>query len=316
MSTITQIEYIVAVDKYRHFGRAAAAVHISQPTLSMQIQKVEEDLGYPLFDRARKPILATEQGKAFIAQAKVLLREHLKLQEIAKVKNNEISGDFRLGIIPTLSAYLLPRFVEEFSKQYPKVNLSIDELRTEHILAELEEDKLDAGILATPLGKAGLTEKPLFYESFQLYLSAHHPLLKRVRIEEEDLDAAEMWLLKDGHCLRTQIIRFCSLRSEASVFKNIHFEGASLETLRLLIKNSRGYTLVPKLFTLSLAEAEQRNHVRDFEKPVPTRQISLVFRREHWKAQIHVALEKLIRESVPRELQCLNDRKQQLLKIS
>lgn len=305
MPSLTQIEYIVAVEKLRHFGKAAKACHISQPTLSMQIQKVEEEIGFPLFDRLQKPVLPTEKGRRFIDQAKVLAHEHQKLLEISRMDEKEISGEFRLGIIPTLAAYVIPLFIEEFSKRYPRVRLMIDEMKTGGIIDALRDDRLDAGILATPLGEAGLKEKPLFYEPFQLYLSPKHSLLKKKKITQEDLDGGQMWLLQDGHCFRNQIVRFCSLRGKGGAFKNVHFEGGSLETLRHIVKNSCGYTLIPQLLAASLPSEEKRDHVREFEKPVPTREVSLIYRRDQWKLDILQVLEKTLLEKTPPELRVL-----------
>lgn len=315
MPSLTQIEYIVAVEKLRHFGKAAKACHISQPTLSMQIQKVEEELNFPIFDRLQKPVLPTEKGRRFIEQAKVLLHEHQKLLQISKQDENTVSGEFRLGIIPTLTPYVIPLFIEEFSKRYPRVQLTIDELKTDSIVQALREDRLDAGILATPLHEEGLKEKPLFYEPFLLYLSPGHPLLKKKAITQDDLDGNEMWLLQDGHCFRNQMIRFCSLNKKQGIFKNIHFEGGNLETLKQIVKNSRGYTLIPWLLGLTLSPAERQNHVREFEKPIPTREISLIYRRNQWKLDILQALEKTLLEKTPAELR--NTSKQQtVLKIN
>lgn len=315
MPTLTQIEYIVAVEKLRHFGKAAKACHISQPTLSMQIQKVEEEVGFLLFDRLQKPILPTEKGRRFIEQAKILAREHQKLIQISRQDENEISGEFRLGIIPTLTAYVIPLFIEEFSKRYPHVELTIDELKTDSIVTALREDRLDVGILATPLGEEGLKEKNLFYEPFQLYLSPSHPLLKKKMIAHNDLNGSEMWLLQDGHCFRNQMIRFCSLNKKQGVFKNIHFEGGNLETLKQIVKNSRGCTLIPWLLAHTLPEQELKNHVREFEKPVPTREISLIYRRNQWKLDILQALEKILLEKIPPALNKIQNQPHMAIKV-
>ncbi|MGZ3723386.1 MAG: LysR substrate-binding domain-containing protein, partial [Bdellovibrionales bacterium] len=211
MPSVSQLEYIVAVEKHRHFGKAAEQCHVSQPTLSMQIQKVEEEIGFPIFDRIKKPVVPTAKGLKFIAQAKVLLHEHLKLMDISKNQSEEMSGELRLGVIPTIAPYLLPLFIESFSKEYPNIHLIIDELKTDTIIQLLREDSLDAGILATPLHESGLRERPIFYEPFYLYVAKNHPLNARKRIKEDDLHGDEMWLLQDGHCLRNQVARFCSL---------------------------------------------------------------------------------------------------------
>jgi LysR family hydrogen peroxide-inducible transcriptional activator len=315
MPSLTQLEYIVAVDKHKHFGKAADDCHVTQPTLSMQIQKVEEEIGYPLFDRLKKPVAATAKGQRFIAQAKVLLHEHHKLMDLSRQQGDELSGDLRLGVIPTIAPYLLPLFIESVSKQFPKVQLTVDELKTETIIKMLKEDQLDAGILATPLHENGIKEKPIYYEPFYLYVSKSHPLNARKRIKEDDLQGHDMWLLADGHCFRQQIVRYCSLKNGEGVFPNVQFEGGNIDTLRNIIRKSQGYTLVPALFVESLSESEKRDYVRPFESPVPTREVSLVYRRDQWKSDILAALEEGIRKKLPAELREHDPKRQEILAI-
>lgn len=302
MPSLTQLEYIVAVEKLRHFGRAAEECHVTQPTLSMQIQKAEDEIGYPLFDRLKKPIVPTLKGQRFIAQAKVLLHEHRKLIDLSRAQGAELNDELRIGVIPTIAPYLLPLFIEAFSKGYPKVHLNIDELKTETILQMLKDDALDAAILATPLHEPGLRERPLYYEPFSLYVSKSHALNARKRIREDDLAVEDMWLLEDGHCFRQQIVRWCSLQTRDGVFTNVRFEGGNIDTLRQLVRKSRGYTLVPALLIETLPESERREFVRDFEKPQPAREVSLVYRRDQWKADVLKALEETIVASVPEAL--------------
>lgn len=308
MPTLTQLEYIIAVDRERHFGKAARACHVSQPSLSAQIQKVEEELGFVLFDRLKKPVLPTERGRAFIEQARIVLHEQQKLLEIASADANVPSGNFRLGIIPTIAPYLLPLFIEAFSQAYPRVLLKVDELKTENILRELNDDALDAAILATPLHEEGLRERRLYYEPFHLYVGKEHKLAVHKKVREDELDAAEMWLLQDGHCFRQQASKICSRKNEKSVFANIEFEGGNLETLRYLIREGRGYTLVPELFVTTLSAAERQTHVRDFATPVPSREVSLVFRRNQWKSDILKAIELTVKAALPLHMTAALDR--------
>lgn len=311
MLSLTQMEYIVAVDKLRHFGRAADSCHVTQPTLSMQIQKVEEEIGYPLFDRLKKPVTPTAKGLKFIHQARALLHEHTKLMDLSKHQGTEVSGELRLGVIPTVAPYLVPLFLEKFSRRFPQVQLTIDELKTSAIIEALRDSTLDAGLLATPVQEPGFKERPLYYEGFSLYVSKQHLLSSRKRIKEDDLSASEMWLLADGHCFRNQIVRYCSLKNSEGVYPNVQFAGGNLDTLRNLIRNSRGYTLVPALFVDSLPEVERRDYVRELEKPVPTREISLVYRKDQWKSDILKALEAVIRERLPKSLSQKHDPKGQ-----
>lgn len=309
MPTLTQMQYIIAVEKFRHFGEAAEACHVSQPSLSQQIQKVEEEIGVVIFDRLKKPVLPTEKGKRFIEQAKVVLKENQKLMDLSQKEGTEVSGDFRLAIIPTLAPYLLPLFVDSFSTGFPKVNLKVDELKTETILQQLKEDMLDGAILAGPIGDSRIKETVLFYESFSLYVSKEHPLSDRKRISEDDLDGSDMWLLQDGHCLRNQVVKICSLKNESGVYKNVRFEGGNLETLRYLVRKTRGYTLIPQLFVDTLSESEKRDFVREFFNPAPSREVLLISRRDHWKTDILKGIEEAIRKNLPKNIKTVIDRK-------
>jgi LysR family hydrogen peroxide-inducible transcriptional activator len=227
-----------------------------------------------------------------------------------------MSGELRLGVIPTIAPYLLPLFIESFSKEYPRIHLVIDELKTESIVQMLRDDTLDAGIMATPLHESGLRERPIFYEPFYLYVAKNHALNARKRIKEDDLHGDEMWLLQDGHCLRNQVARFCSLKgTDHTVFPSVRFEGGNIDTLRNIIRKSAGYTLVPYLFVETLSEAERRDYVREFEKPVPSREVSLVYRRDQWKSDLLQALQNTIAQRLPADLKISNAKKQTILAI-
>jgi LysR family transcriptional regulator, hydrogen peroxide-inducible genes activator len=317
MPTLTQLEYVLAVDKHRHFGKAAQACHISQPTLSQQIQKLEDELGVIVFDRIQKPVIPTEDGERMIAQAKVVVREHERLLHLTRVGAQGVQGEFRLGIIPTVSSDLVPLFVERFAQVFPAVELYVEELKTDTILSELRNDRLDAGILATPLPQPqGYKVHPLYYEAFALYLAEGHPLLKKRTLSATDLDGSEMWMLADGHCFRNQIVNFCSLpRGKESVLKNVHFQSGGLDTLRRLVLESRGYTMLPSLMTRRMGQVERERHLRSFRSPEPTREISLVYRRDHWKLGIIAAIEKTIGQSLPEDVDRQRASRHQVLEI-
>jgi LysR family hydrogen peroxide-inducible transcriptional activator len=301
MPTLTQLEYLLAVEKHRHFGKAAASCHVSQPTLSQQIHKLEAELDLVVFDRIQKPVIPTEAGRRFLEQARVVLREQERLLRFARRGGRGVSGEFRLGTIPTVATNLVPLFVGEFARAFPKVSLYIEELKTETILTELQHDRLDGALLATPLAQNGLNQRPLYYEPFLLYLSPRHPLLEKKTLTAADLDGSEMWMLQDGHCFRTQIVKFCSLpRERATVFKNIHFQSGSLDTLRNVVRRNRGYTMIPAMMAEALDPEEQIAQVRPFRAPTPAREISLVTRRDHWKESIVEAIARTIRSGLPR----------------
>lgn len=298
--TLTQLEYLVALDQHRHFGKAARACHVSQPTLSMQIQKLESDLGVVFFDRSHQPLLPTNEGVALINQARTVLSEARRLTQLSKEDSHEVKGELRLGVIPTIAPYLIPLFLEKLSRQYPKLSLSIDELQTHQIINALEVETLDVGLLATPLKTGGLEEQKLFLEPFSLFVRKAHPLAKKKAVSEDDLDGSQMWLLSEGHCLRSQILRFCSLRSSHSVLKNVRIEAGNLETLQRLVESGSGYTLLPWL--ASRQRFSDQTQVVPFRSPVPQRQVSLVWRRTQLKRKAIEALAQTIMQSLPSEL--------------
>lgn len=304
MITLTQLEYVLAIDKFRNFGRAAKACFITQPTLSMQLKKLEEDIGFPVFDRTKKPILPTEGGKAFITQTRVVIDEWKRLSLIgSKGEGKELSGDLHIAVIPTLAPYWIPLFLEGFSRAYPKIHLRIDEMQTHQILKALDSDEIDAALLVTPLGHKNLHEDPIFYEPFYLWVRKDHELADRSRVAEGDLDGNQIWLLNEGHCFRNQMIRICSLAKKTSIFKNVIFESGNLETLKRLVERSGGYTLIPHL---ALPERAPKGiEVKSFRKPIPSREVSIVYRRLQWKAPLIQALRTELVRSVPPELRGL-----------
>lgn len=300
MPSITQLEYIIAVADYRHFAKAAKSCNISQPTLSQQISKAEDELGRRIFDRDKKPVLVTQDGMMIIDQARTILREHRKLSEFSKQHSGELAGPFRVGVIPTVSSMLVPCFVEDFCKRYPKVQLFIDELPTESLTKNLQRDQLDAAILATPLNLDGFQEEPLYYETFKIYASKGHALMKKKSCNRKDLDGSDIWLLRDGHCFRDQIVKYCSIRiDEAAQERNVHFQGGNLETLQRLIARGHGYTLIPAFMTSTMSKDELKNHVTHFISPEPAREISIVTHRNKWKNKFVEAIRRSILDNLP-----------------
>lgn len=315
MPTLSQLTYILTVERTRHFGRAAKECCVSQPSLSMQIQKVEDELGFSIFDRNKKPVMPTERGMRFILQARKVIIEHEKLLHLSREDVSIVSGAFRLGIIPTLMPYILPKFIADFSSSYPSVRLKVDELKTKDIISQLRNDSLDAGILATPLSEDGIRERPLFYEPFYLFANKDHALLHEASIDPNSIHQQDIWLLEDGHCFKNQVTNFCSLKEKAGVYPNVSFEGGNLETLRYLVKESRGFTLVPYLFANNLTQFERDEMIRPFRSPFPTREVSIVFYRDQWKMDIIDALESVIRRSLPKELSSVRDGQQKIIPI-
>ncbi len=301
--TLTQLSYIAAVAQYRNFGKAAKSCFVSQPTLSMQIQKLEEELEVTLFDRSKKPVEPTAMGQKIIDQTQIVLQEALRIEELIKAEKGEISGSFKLGIIPTLASYLLPLFLERFTTNYPNVKLIVEELQTKQIIHQLKEDVIDAGILVTPLKIQGIIEKPIFNEPFLAYLSPGHPLLSLNTISDKDLSLDDIWLLNEGHCFRDQAIEVCKkIKGNNPLRKNLVFESGNLETLKRLVDQRFGYTLLPWLAIMGISAAEKKKKIRVFKAPIPIREVSVVYSRSFLKKSIIEALYKDIVTSLPKEL--------------
>lgn len=299
--TLIQLEYIIAVDTYRNFVLAAQHCFVTQPTLSMQIQKLEDNLGVKLFDRSRQPVVPTEIGLQVIAQARVILNETERLKELIKVFSNEVSGELRIGVIPTVAPYLLPQIIPAFTKKYPNVQLVVWEYTTDQIIQNLKIGLLDCGILATPLEERTLNEIPLFYESFVAYLSASNLLIDKEVIDQSDINFEEIWLLNEGHCMRNQVLNFCQRKKAALNNKQFEYNTGSVETLKKMVDVNTGITILPQLSLSDLSE-EQLSRVRSFTSPIPVREISIVTQRSFLKRSVIKALEKEILEAVPKEM--------------
>ncbi|RYF12462.1 MAG: LysR family transcriptional regulator, partial [Flavobacteriales bacterium] len=207
--TLVQLEYIVAVDTYRSFVSAADKCFVTQPTLSMQVQKLEEFLGVKIFDRSRQPVTPTEIGSQIIAQARIVLQENSKIKEIISNQEQEITGELKIGIIPTVAPYLLPQVIAAMLGKYPDLKLLIWEYTTEDIIHHLKTGVIDCGILATPLIDTNITEQPLYYETFVGYVSKNSKLYKKKAIDAEDFEEENIWLLNEGHCMRSQVLNIC-----------------------------------------------------------------------------------------------------------
>lgn len=305
MPTLTQLEYLLAVNEERHFGRAAEKCFISQPSLSAQIKKVEDELGIVIFDRSKKPIMVTLDGEQVLQQALVVMKEHKKLFSVASNVGDEIRGHLELGIIPTLAPYLLPLFIKKFSHRFPKVHLKIKEYETETLIKLLNQDTLDAALLVTPLGEEQIVERHLFFEPFFAYLPDNHKFLKKKTIDVKELKEERLWLLDEGHCFREQMLKVCSFGKGHRALHNIEFSSGSLETLVGLVKGGDGYTLLPELATLRLDKKEIKNNLIPFKKPMPSREVSIVHSRLFLKEKIIEALEETIIECLPKSLKSL-----------
>jgi len=294
---LQQLEYIVAVDKHRHFQRAADECCVTQATLSMMIKKLEEELEVILFDRSKQPVVPTETGKGIILQAKVILKETSYLRQLANDTKAEVKGQIRIGIIPTLAPYLLPLFLYNLLKNNPQLKVKISELNTNQIVEQLEKDHLDVGILATPINIEGLKEYPLFYEKLVVFVSDKETTLKKKFILPEEIDVNRLWLLEEGHCLRSQMMNLCELRKKNSDFSNLEYEAGSIESLLKIVEMNNGITVVPELAVINFSE-KQKSQIREFKAPVPVREISLVTYRHFVKTKLLEVLADEIKTGV------------------
>ena len=311
--TLTQLEYILAVEQYRHFGRAAKSCSVTQPTLSMQIQKLEDELGEIIFDRSKNPILPTQLGLKIITQARLVIKEHKKIYGLIELDSKELSGSLSLGIIPTLCPYLLPFFLEDFMQEYPNVKLSIKEMQTPDIIKALEDDSLDAAILVTPLKHSQIIERKLFTEQFHIFTSKLHPFFSRKEIKMSDLKGQTPWLLEEGHCLRDQVLNICKIR-KISARSDLIFEGGSLETLINLVNHGNGSTLIPEISTFYYSKF--KNMIKPITAPTPLREVSIVHSRIFLKEKIIDAVEKSILKKLPNTLISNKNKAQNVVKIS
>lgn len=300
--TLTQLSYIVAVDKYRHFATAAEKSFVTQPTLSMQIHKLEDELGITIFDRSKSPVIPTEIGEKIIEQAKTILKESKELSDIANFKENELKGTFKVGIIPTVAPYLVPLFLRSFLKKYPQVNLVFEELLTQEVIEKLGNDQLDAGIIATPTDQSFIYTEDLFVEPFLGYLSHGHPLIAKEKLSVDDLDRTNIWLLNEGHCFRDQAVKLCKENTKKNNSSPIEFKSGNLETLKRLVEQNFGMTLLPWTAVQEFDSNCVNAIIKEFEDPVPSRKLRLIFGRKHLKQTIISAFKESICSSVPKAL--------------
>ncbi len=310
--TITQLEYIVAVDTYRSFVSAAEKCFVTQPTLSMQVQKLEDTLGVKIFDRSKQPVMPTEIGSEIISQARIALSESEKIKEIITDRKKELSGELKVGIIPTIAPYILPKILHGFIDKYPQVKLIVWEKTTEQIVQELKQGTIDCGILSTPLHESNLTELPVFYENFVAYVSKNSKLSKKKNIVPDDIDMEEIWILNEGHCMREQVLNICQRRKSTQGFKHFEYNTGSVETLKRMVDENSGATILPELALADLSD-KQLDKVRYFKSPEPAREVSIVIQRNFLKRRMIEALKAEITEFLPKRMK--SKKKKELMDI-
>lgn len=297
--TIQQLEYILAVDQCRHFAKAAEFCRVTQPTLSMMIQKLEDELGIKLFDRSVQPVKPTAAGVKVIAQARSVLHQAALIKDIVKEEEQSLKGAFRLAVLPTIAPYLLPRFLQHLAEQHKELDIRIQEMQTAPTLAALQNGEIDAAIIANEPLESNLEGTLLFYEEFFCYVSKKEAVYRKNLIRTADISDERLWLLDEGHCFREQLMRFCQ-REQVKLHQAAYHLG-SLETFMHMVESGYGMTFIPELATLQLCP-EQKDLVRTFAIPRPTREIYFVTRKDFVRFALSKLLIEHIRESVPKEM--------------
>lgn len=299
--TFTQLEYIISLNIHKQFSLAAEKCYVTQPTLSMQIQKLEDELGVKIFDRTKQPVTVTQAGQEVIAYARKIIAERDELLQSISDKKDIVNGELRVGIIPTLAPYLLPLFIPLFTKKYPKIKLVFNEVTTDLLVRDLKEGALDAGILVTPLYDKGIREDVLFYEELMVYTSKKSDLIGKEYILSKDINPDKLWLLEEGHCFRSQVMNFCELRKNSLHGSLFEYEAGSLETLIRLVDVTDGVTFLPELATLNLG-VKQLRQLKLFKAPKPMREVSLVTNTDFVKKKLVNLLKHELLQSLPEKI--------------
>ena len=297
--TLQQLEYILAVNQFRHFAKAAEYCRVTQPTLSAMIQKLEEELDTRIFDRSQQPVCPTPVGILIIEQAQNILVQANRIKNIIEEEKHSLTGTFKLGILPTVAPYLLPRFFPQLMKKYPNLDIRVVEMKTNDIKKALQTGEIDAGIVASLAGMEELQQTPLFYEQFFAYVSREDALFNNEVIRTSDLNGEQLWLLDEGHCFRDQLVRFCQMKSARA--SQLAYHLGSMETFMRMVESGKGVTFIPELAVLQLGDA-QKELVRSFAIPCPTRQVVLLTNKNFIRHTLLEVLVKEIKLSVPKEM--------------
>ena len=296
---LQQLEYILAVNQFRHFAKAAEYCRVTQPTLSAMIQKLEEELDTRIFDRSQQPVCPTPVGIHIIEQAQNILVQANRIKNIIEEEKHSLTGTFKLGILPTVAPYLLPRFFPQLMKKYPDLDIRVVEMKTNDIKKALQTGEIDAGIVASLAGMEELQQTPLFYEQFFAYVSREDALFNNEVIRTSDLNGEQLWLLDEGHCFRDQLVRFCQMKSARA--SQLAYHLGSMETFMRMVESGKGVTFIPELAVLQLGDA-QKELVRSFAIPCPTRQVVLLTNKNFIRHTLLEVLVKEIKLSVPKEM--------------
>tara|TARA_X000000950_G_scaffold107455_1_gene135382 strand:+ start:1827 stop:2759 length:933 start_codon:yes stop_codon:yes gene_type:complete len=284
--TITQLKYTLAVAEHGNFTTASEKCFVTQPTLSMQVQKLEEELGITIFNRSTKPLQVTEVGEKVLNQARKIIEESTRMNDVISEEKGIIGGTLKVGIIPTVTSTLLPLFLNIFTKKHKNVDLKIEEFNTETLVQKLEDNSIDCAIAATPLSNDKVLERPLYYEPFVAYVPKHHSLSGNKYLELDDLTNGDLLILQDGHCFRNQVLNLCSLED---LNKQYELKSGSFETLINLSNNGPWMTIIPYLHSNNLSPKNIENII-PFQDPAPAREISMIYSKSQLKLPVINAL--------------------------
>jgi len=300
--TLQQLHYALALKKTGSFVQAARQTGISQPGLSAQIKKLEEELDFLLFDRSKKRIEATDRGLIFLERAQLLLNEARQLRSLGEQLAQEVSGTLRVGVIPTLAPYLLPLFINQLNTHYANLKIRIKEALTEEIIRDLRSGELDGGIISTPIQSKTVFETlPLFYEPFKLFVSSNHPLFAKAEIQVEEIDPQDIWLLKEGNCFRDQVNNICEINRDRRERELFYFESNSIESLCHIVEFKGGVTFLPELTTIYL-DPDKEDMVKELAGERRVREVSLLHLPNHIRSAQLAQLAQVITANIPRNL--------------
>ncbi len=298
MFSFVQLEYIVALSTFGNFKIASEHCFVTQPTMSMQVKKMEEELGVVLFDRSKQPVMPTDIGRVVIEQARKILSERNKLGELVDLHQNEIQGELHLGVIPSVAPYLLPLFIMELNDKYPHLFIHVHEMMTEELINSLRREIIDVGILVTPVSYKQIETQPLYYEEIAVYVSPNHPYYHLDQIAQNQLDNEEMWMLREGHCFRSQSLNLCSEQKRSDKVRRFTFETGSIETLIKMVDLQGGYTLIPEM-AISNIPPEKRDQVKWIGGKSQVREVSIAVYRNYAKQRLVEILVESIKSELP-----------------
>jgi LysR family hydrogen peroxide-inducible transcriptional activator len=299
--TIQQLEYIIAVDNYRHFAKAAEACYVTQPTLSMMIQKLEDELNVKIFDRMVQPVEPTEIGKKIIQQAHTSVYQFNQIRELVNNERDVLTGDFKLGVIPTIASYLVPELLRLIRQSNAGINLLMQEISTSIMVENILNGKIDGGLAATPLKNPLLVEIPIYYEKFYVYLSPEDEFFEEEEIDLQCIDIQKIWLLNNIHCLRGQVEGLCKRKKENDQRRLTNYDAGSLDTLINIVDYNGGLTIIPEMTAMGLPE-EKQNNLRKIKGDISVREVSLIVSRDFVRQKMANAIVGMVREAVPKSM--------------